>query len=108
MVNAKNMCAIAILFLAMVSFGAPAHACRLHDELGMQRFNPFQAEPYDNSGSWRACLNQNRKMTPMPKKQNADKEPAQEHWNDMQKADEQQNLTSGTSSDPAADRAMFH
>ncbi len=95
MINVKNMRAITILSLAMVGFG-------------MQRFNPFQAEPYDNSSSWGASLNQNRKMTPMPKQQDSDTEPAEETWNDKQQSDEQQNLTSDTASDPAADKAIFY
>ncbi|WP_108810868.1 hypothetical protein [Sphingorhabdus sp. Alg231-15] len=113
MIELKNIRAIAILSLATVSFGTPVHACSFHGEFGMQRFNPFQAVPSDNSSSWGASLNQRRKMSPMPKtpaanEPRADEEPAEETWIDRQKADEPQNLTSGKTSDPAADRAMFH
>ncbi|MEP2102535.1 MAG: hypothetical protein ABJP02_00520 [Parasphingorhabdus sp.] len=108
MIGTKNVRTIAILSLAMVSFGTPAHACRFHDEFGMQRFSPFQAEPYDNSSSWNASLNQHRKMTPIPKTQDPDNAPADETSNDKQKEDERQSLTSGTSSDPSGDKALFH
>lgn len=144
MIEAKNMRVVAILSLAIVGFGTPVHACGLHGDFdagfGMQRFNPFQAEPYDNSSSWSASLVQQRKMSPMPKTHDTDEEPAEEPWNDTQSIDEQesisggtpigrrddesgldqvseqeidqgddqQSLTSASTSDPATDRAMFY
>ena len=74
----------------------------------MQRFHPFQAEPYENSNSWEVSLDQHRKVTSMPKTQDADEEPAEETWIGKQKVDEQQKLISVTTSDPVADRVIFH
>lgn len=104
MVNVENARTIAILSLAMLGFCTPVHACQFHGEFGMQRFNPFQAKPYDNSSSWGASLNQNRKMSPMLKQQDSDTEPVEETWNDRPQSDEQQMLTSDT----AADKTLFH
>ncbi|QTD56885.1 hypothetical protein [Parasphingorhabdus cellanae] len=100
MIKAKKVWTVAILSLAVVSLGTPVHACGLHGDFdggfGMQRFNPFQAEPSDNSSSWSASLNQQRKMSPMPKTQDTDAEPVEKAWTDTQNTDEQEPVSRGT------------
>jgi len=103
--DVRYPCAIVILSLAPVSFGAPAHACRHHGEFAMQRYNPFQAEPYDNSSSRSARSGQVRRMTPIAR--DPDKEALDGALSNRPQVDEQpQNLQLDLSSNPAADRII--
>lgn len=96
MIDNKNIRAVAIFSVLLASYSAPVHACSLHGEFGMQRFNPFQAGSYDNSSSWAASLNQPRKMSPIPETPDTDEEPAEETWIDKPQVDDQESVSNGT------------
>jgi hypothetical protein len=64
---------------AMLSFGAPLHACDLDGGFGMHRFNPFQAAHSNAmSGSWNDALNQSKISGQRPEKPVAENEHSEE------------------------------